>query len=156
MDDRSRRNLESLHPDVQSRFEAFLTEAQTVAKSKGLEYKAISGTRSWEEQAKIYALGRTTPGRIVTKAPPGHSMHNFGLAIDCGVFRNSGYLDENEPKTASAMHKEAGKIAEKHGRRWGGNFKSIVDEPHFELDTPLRLSQLRDRKKSGEWVSLAV
>lgn len=156
MDDRSKRNIESLHPEVQDKFKAFLEEAQAIAKNRGLEYKAISGTRSWEEQAKIYALGRTAPGKIVTKAPPGHSMHNFGLAIDCGVFRDGKYLDATDPKAASSMHEEAGKIAGSHGLRWGGNFKSIVDEPHFELDTPLRLSQLRDRKKSGEWVSLAV
>lgn len=154
MDERSKRNLESLHPDVQSKFEAFLTEVQTIAKSKGLEYKAICGTRSWEEQARIYALGRTVPGKIVTKAPPGYSMHNFGLALDCGVFRDGKYLDETDPKTASAMHKKAGAIASSHGLRWGGNFKTITDEPHFELDTPLSLSQLRDRKKNDEWVFL--
>jgi peptidoglycan L-alanyl-D-glutamate endopeptidase CwlK len=154
MDQRSETNLATLHPHVQERFKLFLTEAQALAETKGLEYKAISGTRSWEEQAKIYAQGRTAPGKIVTKAPPGHSMHNFGLAIDCGVFRSGKYLDESEPKTASAMHKAAAELAKNHGIRWGGNFKSIVDEPHFELDTPLSLSQLRDRKKSGEWVAL--
>ena len=155
MDDRSKTNLKTLHPEVQDRFESFLVEAQALAETKGLEYKVICGTRSWEEQAKIYAQGRTAPGKIVTKAPPGNSMHNFGLAIDCGVFRGGKYLDESDPKTASAMHKAASKLAKEHGIRWGGNFKSIVDEPHYELDTPLRLSQLRDRKKSGEWVSLA-
>ena len=155
MDQRTESNLATLHPDVQKRFRLFLTEAQALAETKGLEYKVISGTRSWEEQERIYAQGRTTPGKIVTKAPPGHSMHNFGLAIDCGVFRGGKYLDEAEPKTASAMHKAASELAKEHGIRWGGNFKSIIDEPHFELDTPLKLSQLRDRKKSGEWVSLA-
>lgn len=155
MDERSESNLATLHPEVQERFKLFLEEAQALAETKGLEYKAICGTRSWDEQAKIYAQGRTAPGKIVTKAPPGHSMHNFGLAIDCGVFRGGKYLDSSEPKAASAMHKAAGELAKAHGIRWGGNFKSIVDEPHFELDTPLKLSQLRDRKKSGEWVSLA-
>lgn len=155
MDDRSKKNLETLHPDVQEQFRQFLIEAQALAETRGLEYKVICGTRSWEQQAKIYAQGRTAPGKIVTKAPPGHSMHNFGLAIDCGVFRGGKYLDESDPKTASSMHKAAGELAKEHGIRWGGNFKSIVDEPHFEIDTKLSLSQLRDRKKSGEWVSLA-
>lgn len=155
MDDRSESNLATLHPDVQGRFKEFIVEAQALAETRGLEYKVICGTRSWEQQEKIYAQGRTAPGKIVTKAPPGHSMHNFGLAIDCGVFRGGKYLDESEPKTASAMHKAAGELAKKHGIRWGGNFKSIVDEPHFEFDTPLKLTQLRDRKKSSPWVSLA-
>lgn len=155
MDDRSKTNIATLHPDVQESFKSFLVEAQALAETRGLEYKVICGTRSWEQQEKIYAQGRTAPGKIVTKAPPGHSMHNFGLAIDCGVFRGGKYLDESEPKTASGMHKAAGELAKEHGIRWGGNFKSIVDEPHFEIDTKLSLSQLRDRKKSGEWVSLA-
>jgi peptidoglycan L-alanyl-D-glutamate endopeptidase CwlK len=32
--------------------------------------------RSNEEQAKLYAQGRTAPGRIVTNAKPGSSAHN--------------------------------------------------------------------------------
>lgn len=32
--------------------------------------------RSDEEQDKLYAQGRTTPGRIVTNARAGHSKHN--------------------------------------------------------------------------------
>lgn len=153
--DRSSQTLATLHPDVRERFAAFLLEANALAETKGLRYVAICGTRTWEEQAKLYAQGRTAPGKIVTKAPPGFSFHNFGLAVDFGVFRDKKYLDGSEPKTASAMHKAAGALASEHGLRWGGSFKSIVDEPHFELDTQLSLSQLRDRKKGGEWVLLA-
>jgi len=35
-----------------------------------------------EEQAALYAIGRTAPGKIVTKARPGESYHNHGLAYD--------------------------------------------------------------------------
>lgn len=154
MDERSRKNIATLHPEVIARFESFVSEVQVVAEQKGLSYKVICGTRSWEEQARIYAQGRTAPGKIVTKAPPGYSMHNFGLAVDCGVFSNGAYLDESEPKTAAKMHEVASLIAAKHGIRWGGNFKSFSDTPHFELDTALSLSQLRDRKKPNEWVEI--
>lgn len=52
-----------------------------------------SGFRSLEEQAKLYAIGRTPAeiaGRVskqgkggsVTDAPPGTSAHNYGLAVD--------------------------------------------------------------------------
>ena len=52
-----------------------------------------SGFRSFQEQAALYALGRTQneilnrvakhgAGDAVTDAPPGESAHNYGLAID--------------------------------------------------------------------------
>jgi len=40
------------------------------------------GFRSYEQQAALYSLGRSAPGRIVTKARPGESYHNYGLAFD--------------------------------------------------------------------------
>jgi peptidoglycan L-alanyl-D-glutamate endopeptidase CwlK len=40
------------------------------------------GRRTMEEQAALYAKGRTSKGKIVTKARPGESYHNYGLAFD--------------------------------------------------------------------------
>lgn len=40
------------------------------------------GLRTAAEQAALYAQGRTTPGAIVTNAPPGRSAHEHGLAVD--------------------------------------------------------------------------
>jgi peptidoglycan L-alanyl-D-glutamate endopeptidase CwlK len=85
-------------------------------------------------------------------------MHNYGLAIDCGVFQLKKYLDAGtsaEQKTADNMHKFAGKLAEKHGLRWGGNFKSLYDAPHFELAVEHTVSQLAALRKPGQWVPLA-
>lgn len=155
LDPRSEKNIASCHPMAQPNFRAFVAEAQALAAKKGLEYQAICGLRSWEEQERLYAQGRTTPGPVVTKARPGSSMHNFGLAIDMGVFRNKKYLDEVEPKTADALHTEAGKLAAKHGLRWGGTFSTIYDAPHFELNVSFTLAQLREMRSPGQWVKLA-
>lgn len=57
------------------------------------EGQLVSGLRSNQEQARLYALGRTPDevrrqvskqGRdgTVTDAPPGTSAHNYGLAVD--------------------------------------------------------------------------
>ena len=35
-----------------------------------------------EEQTALYAIGRTSPGKVVTKARAGESYHNYGLAFD--------------------------------------------------------------------------
>jgi peptidoglycan L-alanyl-D-glutamate endopeptidase CwlK len=149
MDTRSEKHLATLLPEVQANFRAFVTEAQALAASKGYEYKVICGTRDWDEQARLYAQGRTTPGKIVTKAPPGSSFHNFGLAIDCGVFRGGKYLDEAEPITAAKFHRLVAPLAKARNIRWGGDFKSIVDMPHFEFNTPVGLAELRSRRKRG-------
>jgi len=150
MDTRTEKNILSLHPGAQPKFRAFMEAAQTYAAAKGYEYKAICGTRSWEEQAALYAQGRTRPGKIVTKAAPGSSFHNFGLAIDCGVFKDGVYLDDANPDVADRIHREVSAIAKRNGLRWGGDFKTITDMPHFELDTTLTLAQLRDFHEEGK------
>lgn len=40
------------------------------------------GFRSFDEQRKLYAKGRTEAGKIVTYAKEGQSYHNYGLAFD--------------------------------------------------------------------------
>jgi len=58
-----------------------------------LEGSIVSGLRSLQEQAGLYAQGRTQSeilnrvskrgaGGSVTDAPPGSSAHNYGLAVD--------------------------------------------------------------------------
>jgi len=40
------------------------------------------GRRTMEEQTALFAIGRSAPGKIVTKARAGESYHNYGLAFD--------------------------------------------------------------------------
>ena len=147
VDDRSAMNISTLHKKLQSIAKEFVIRC----KKAGLGVKIICGLRSYAEQAELFAKGRTQPGRRVTNAGPGQSMHNFGLAFDVGVFVDGKYLPE------SPQYLSAGAIGKELGLRWGGDFKSIKDEPHFELrpewagNTPdtAMLSELRRRKEVG-------
>jgi peptidoglycan L-alanyl-D-glutamate endopeptidase CwlK len=150
LDERSAKNVATLHARVQSIFRDWITECQIIAKAHGYEYKAISGNRTWEEQAKIYAQGRTAPGKIVTNAKPGYSNHNFGIAVDMGVFKDGKYLDGSKPSEAEAFHRKAATIAEKYGIEWGGSWKSFKDYPHFEYKTGKALAQLRQLVTEGK------
>jgi len=150
LDERTLKNLTTLHNKVQSIFASWISECQILAKAYGYEYKAISGNRTWEEQAKLYAQGRTSPGKIVTNAKPGYSNHNFGIAVDMGVFKNGKYLDELNPKEAEAFHRIAAKSAEKYNIDWGGNWKSFKDYPHFEYKTGKSLALLRQLVSEGK------
>lgn len=157
MDVRSLKTLDTLHPSARGILQVFLQQAQEEAAKRGLQYIAISGLRSWEEQERLYAQGRTAPGKRVTNARPGSSMHNYGLAIDCGVFRLGRYLDAGNPaerKEADSMHRAAGAIAKQQGLRWGGDFRSIYDAPHYELDVNHTVAELAQLRKPGQWVPI--
>jgi peptidoglycan L-alanyl-D-glutamate endopeptidase CwlK len=154
IDERSAKYLETLLPEVKDAFVAFIIDAKELVGKEGLDYKIICGTRSWEQQEALYAKGRTAPGPKVTNAKPGSSMHNFGIAIDCGVFKGKVYMDDGtaaDKNFADMMHKQASTLCAKHNLRWGGNFKLLYDAPHFEYNTPYSLSELcarREAKKS--------
>lgn len=152
IDERSQKTISTLLPSIQQIFTDFMIDAQIRAKELGFSYIAINGTRNWDEQLALYNQGRSTSGKIVTNAKPGSSYHNFGLAIDCGVFQDGKYLDISSPKDANAVHKQMSPIAKKHNLRWGGDFKSIKDMPHFEYNTPYTLAELRLMRGEGKQI----
>ncbi|HUT96245.1 MAG TPA: M15 family metallopeptidase [Candidatus Paceibacterota bacterium] len=53
-----------------------------IASLYGYTLRITSGFRSVEEQNQIYEQGRTIDGHIITEAPGGRSIHNFGFAVD--------------------------------------------------------------------------
>jgi len=126
-DERSELNIATLHPEAQKTARAFLGAAKAIAAKVGCDIKIISGTRSYMEQDALYARGRTTPGKKITNAPAGHSNHNFSIAFDIGVFRGKEYCDEHP------LYRELGTLGKSLGLEWGGDWKSIVDEPHYQL-----------------------
>jgi peptidoglycan LD-endopeptidase CwlK len=88
------------------------------------------GYRSKSEQDELYAQGRTEPGNKVTNAKGGQSNHNFGVAVDLCLYTKDGKeviwtADGDFKKVVAAMKKE--------GFKWGGDWKSFKDNPHFEL-----------------------
>ena len=75
---RTLKNIDTLEVRFQRQVRGWLNE-MVASKITPLIY---CGRRTMEEQAGLYAKGRTKPGKIVTKAKPGQSYHNYGLAFD--------------------------------------------------------------------------
>lgn len=124
VDPRSEATIATLLPDVRPYARALVQKAAAA----GIRIKVISGLRTYEEQDRLYAQGRTILDMpIVTNAKAGHSNHNFGIAFDVGVFEGNKYLGE------SPKYKSVGVLGMELGLEWGGNWKSIVDQPHFQL-----------------------
>jgi peptidoglycan L-alanyl-D-glutamate endopeptidase CwlK len=145
-DPRTEKNIATLHPKAQEKARAFMALAVPAMAAHGLEVRIISGNRTYAEQNALYAQGRSKPGPKVTNAQGGYSNHNFGVAWDIGLFNGSHYLDE------SPYYRECGRLGKSLGLAWGGDWKSIQDEPHFEVPTGLTLAQMRARVAAGKSV----
>jgi peptidoglycan LD-endopeptidase CwlK len=147
VDERSEKNIATLLPAVQPIARALVQKAA----SNGIAIKIISGLRTYAEQDALYAHGRTAPGPKVTNARGGYSNHNFRIAFDIGVFSGSSYLLD------SPKYKAVGILGMDLGLEWGGNWTSIIDQPHFQL-RPIwadgmaerdMLAELRERASNG-------
>lgn len=117
--------LDTLEPEIRPMVAELLLKAYAAT---GYEWVVTSGRRTMEQQRSLYAHGRTATGPIVTKAPPGSSAHNYGLAADLAPMKD-GKIWWDAPRSVwDGMGAEAVKL----GLMWGGNFKSILDLPHVE------------------------
>lgn len=115
--------IDKLHPAIRGMAFNFIQ----IAKVKGIDLHITSGLRTFEEQQALYDQGRTKPGKIVTKAKPGTSFHNYGLAIDVIP------IIDGKPDWNTKLWPEISAIGKGLGFSWGGNWNGgFVDLPHFE------------------------
>lgn len=120
------RDITLCHPRLQKLAAQLLEECS----KQGLQIKIGETLRTVEEQDALYAQGRTKPGSIVTNAKGSSysSYHQWGTAFD--IYRNDGQGAYNE---SGQFFEKVGAIGVSIGLEWGGNWKSIVDKPHFQL-----------------------
>ena len=143
VDDRSEKNIKTLLPEVQVLARSLVHAAEHV----GITIKVISGSRTYDEQHALFLQSKRPLEEVnaarkkagmdpideeenkknVTKADAGHSNHNFQIAFDIGVFDGTKYLGE------SPLYKAVAVLGKQLGLSWGGDWKSITDEPHYEL-----------------------
>ena len=94
--------------------------------------RVTSGYRSFAEQQKLFNRGRTTAGSIVTNARPGHSMHNFGLAVDLAPGILGAHPWRPDWNDASPSWEAMMVLGEALGLECGGRWKNFPDKPHFQ------------------------
>lgn len=121
-------DLNLLYPPMARKME--LLAQNLIARDK--HYWAISGLRSWDDQAELYAQGRTTPGPIVTKAKPGQSFHNFAVAVDWAHDADT-TRDGLQPTWALEDYKILAEEASKIGLEAAYYWKSFKEGPHVQL-----------------------
>lgn len=130
MNKASMHRLESVHPYL-----AYMVrKLAVVLEGRSIHLEVAQGLRSYNEQEQLYCKGRTAPGPIVTNCQPGHSYHNFGLAVDVFPDGVDGGPDWNSSHPAwQAIHEEAMNL----GFTCGADFRTFPDKPHLQMTGPL-------------------
>jgi peptidoglycan L-alanyl-D-glutamate endopeptidase CwlK len=111
---------------------------------EGLNVGVVAGLRSFEEQDKIYAQGRTAPGKIVTNAPPGFSWHNYGIAADITFKDEKGKFVWRDSDRWDML----GILGKRVGLEWGGDWKK-PDRPHFQFTNGVSIREALRLHKAG-------
>ena len=144
--DSTKQRLKTLDPE----FEDLIIRLINHCHERSINVQVAQAYRSNEEQQALYDIGRTKPGKIVTNAKPGTSFHNYALAADLFFINDKGeaYWDVKAYKKIWAIAQEIG--LDKEGLVWGGNFKSTVDYPHFQLGNSLEEAKKRFEKRRGK------
>ena len=120
------RDVKLLHPKLQGIIEQLRVDCRVA----GLDIAVTDTLRTTAEQDKLYAQGRTAPGKIVTnaKGTAYSSAHQWGVAFDfCRNAKGREYDDSD------GFFAKVGAIGKRLGLTWGGDFKSLIDKPHFQM-----------------------
>lgn len=143
--------IATLHPKIRQQVLDAYIHINNKLLGKGVRLRFAYTSRIHEEQAELYAQGRTklfdkNGKRLgkVTNAAAGQSIHNYHLAWDIvllldkngdGVFETASYdqtLDFDKDGQAD-WFEVINYFKSIKGVVWGGDFKSLKDAPHFEM-----------------------
>lgn len=121
--------LDRVHPELVRRLETIFAAQQAA----GTPMFVVMGVRTVQQQAALYAQGRTLPGRIVTfcdgivhKSDHQPKLDGYGHAADCAFLGTSPFAD-SEPWESYGL------LVEAQGLIWGGRWNHPHDSPHAEL-----------------------
>jgi len=162
IDQLSIERIKTLHPIVRESATKILTQSENILKDKAV-LRIAYALRSFEEQASLYAIGRTIKVKEarVTNAKAGQSWHNYGLAFDIvflipdkdGKMKASWDMKTDFNNNKIFDWSEIVTLCKKEGWEWGGDWKSLKDYPHFEKTYNLSLSTALSRYKNKDFIA---
>jgi peptidoglycan L-alanyl-D-glutamate endopeptidase CwlK len=157
METKSIERINGCHPKIVLLLLAAYAEA-VLKTPKGIHPYITEGLRSFERSDALYNQpfdGKDNdgdgkidePDERVSNVRGGSSMHNYGLAVD---FVNE--VNGTWPWTVDKNWMLVVSIFKKHGFKWGGDFKTIYDPPHFEMPFGYTIKQLYDKHKRKDFI----
>lgn len=154
IDSPSLAQINKLHPSVRGEVKMIVHEINTNCLTGKSKVRLAQGLRTFAEQDELYAQGRTKPGKKVTNAKGGQSIHNYGFAVDIVLIIDgktaSWDVKKDWDEDRVSDWDECVKVFAKYGWSWGGNWSSFKDMPHFDKigysNWKILINKPRDKK----------
>jgi len=153
MDKSTQNRISKLHPSVRDEVTKIINECNEILTGKA-DVRISQGLRTFEEQNALYAQGRTAPGKKVTNAKGGQSIHNYGFAVDIVMIIDGKTAswdtakDWDGDKQADWM--ECVQVFKKYGWSWGGDWAKFKDMPHFDKKGFSSWKELQRKKRDKD------
>ena len=160
------RDTSKLEPGTRIRVLRFLAAAEAA----DIDLLVTCTDRSFDEQAKLYAIGRTKPGNPcqcgkkanpigtcskhlmglrVTNAKPGESWHNWNRAVDVVPLRHGKPVWDTDAKENRELWETVGALGKAEGLEWAGDWTRFREFPHFQYTEGLSLTALQAAHPKG-------
>lgn len=115
---KSKEHLATVHPDLQKLFNAAISTSP-------YDFSITEGVRSLERQKELLEAGKSTTM---------NSRHLKGNAVDIAVFVEGKLTWDFKYYKEVSDHIKALSKSMQIPIVWGGDWKSFIDGPHYELD----------------------
>lgn len=156
IDKTTKNNIEIAHPKVRKELEDIIEHINTNLLTGEAKVRITSTLRTWKEQEELYAQGRTKPGSKVTNAKAGDSIHNYALAFDMVLIINgktaSWDVKKDWDKDKQSDWMEVVTYVKSKGWKWGGDWVSFKDMPHFEKTFGNSVRHLKDKYLAKDFI----
>ena len=156
MDIHNINKIKELHPKIRKEVYNLIEHINTKILLGKAKVRITDVYRSFEEQDKLYAKGRTEPGNKVTDAKAGYSFHNYGLAFDfCLLLTDNNTIswdinkDFDNDKKADWL--EVVNVFKTSGWLWGGDW-SKPDYPHLQKIFNYNIEKLLNKYRSADFI----
>jgi peptidoglycan L-alanyl-D-glutamate endopeptidase CwlK len=169
MDQVTLQRIQLLHPKVRAEVDNIYRNQIVPALTGRAICRFAYTLRTFAEQNALFAQGRTrlfdANGKrlgVVTKARGGQSIHNYGLALDIVLIKDTnsdGRVDTASWETNVDFDKdgkadwiEVVNILKANGWEWGGDWRSFKDKPHFEKRFGYTWKQLLNKYNTRDFI----
>lgn len=161
MDKITLERIELLHPLLRVEVKAIYEAICSALTGKAICRFSYT-LRTFTEQDALYAKGRTDKtSKVVTNAKGGDSYHNYGLALDIVLLKDTdgnGSFDAASWETnvdfdgdGKADWMEVVSAFRAKGWEWGGNWK-FVDKPHFQKTFGYSITSLKEMHTKKQFI----